>query len=250
MSGKGHKGSLAAGYPDIAAQWHPTKNGALTAGDVTARSGRKVWWQCGKGHEWQATVAGRTGGTGCPICAGKKVLKGYNELVTVNLELARQWHPTKNGSLTPDAVTKGSNKIVWWQCEKGHEWRAVISSRSGGSGCPHCNGATSFAEQALCFYIRKLYRAENKFKIQKREVDIFLPDFSIGVEHDGPFHLRAKTREADLRKDALLREQGIYLIRVREPFPFSWTEKRRWSPTPTARRTMRNWSGPSAQLWS
>ena len=54
--------------------------------------------------------------------------------------LASEWHPTKNGNLTPDKVTNVSGKRVWWKCPKGddHEWEAIISSRSRGNGCPFC----------------------------------------------------------------------------------------------------------------
>jgi hypothetical protein len=55
--------------PDIAAEWHPTKNGDLTADDVTRGAGRPVWWRCQFGHEWKATVNHRTAkGVGCPRC--------------------------------------------------------------------------------------------------------------------------------------------------------------------------------------
>lgn len=217
---------LASFRPDMAEQWHPTKNGRLSSRDVTARSGRKVWWMCPEGHEWQATVASRSSGGGCPVCSGKKVLKGYNDLATAAPELAAQWHPVKNGALGPDSVTKGSGKKVWWVCEKGHEWQAVISSRSAGCGCPQCNPSTSFAEQALYFYIGQCYQAENRYRFMKKELDIYLPEFRIAVEHDGPCHLRKRVRQADAGKDALLRENGVYLIRVKDPFPFSVDEER------------------------
>ncbi|HEY9740288.1 MAG TPA: zinc-ribbon domain-containing protein, partial [Coleofasciculaceae cyanobacterium] len=57
-------------------------------------------------------------------------------------QLAGQWHPTKNGSLTPDQVVSGSHKKVWWKCSKesDHEWDAAIYSRVGGRGCPYCGG--------------------------------------------------------------------------------------------------------------
>ena len=29
--------------------------------------------------------------------------------------LVKEWHPTKNGDLTPKDVTYGSNKKVWWR---------------------------------------------------------------------------------------------------------------------------------------
>ena len=57
-------------------------------------------------------------------------------------EIAKQWHPTKNDPLTPDAVSFGSKQRVWWQCSKNphHEWKAVIGNRSKGSVCPECVG--------------------------------------------------------------------------------------------------------------
>ena len=63
-----------------------------------------------------------------------------NSLEIVNPELAKQWHPTLNGDLKPDAVTFGSHKKVWWLCDKNHEWEAVIGDRSNGSGCGVCSG--------------------------------------------------------------------------------------------------------------
>jgi len=134
---------LASQYPLVAAQWHPHKNSPLTPTQVTAFSNRKVWWLCEAGHEWAASVAHRTSAhSGCPVCAGRKVLPGFNDLATKEPRIAAQWHPELNGALTPEMVTVGSHKRVWWLCAEGHEWRAVIHSRAGKqkSGCPVCAG--------------------------------------------------------------------------------------------------------------
>ena len=130
--------SLAEKFPDIAAQWHPTRNGDLTTDQVSAGNGRKVWWRCDLGHSWEVTVNSRTSqGSRCPVCAGKKPLAGYTDLTTVFPDIAKQWHPTLNGNLTPDQVTAGSNKKVWWRCDLGHEWEAAVIDRtSKGNGCP------------------------------------------------------------------------------------------------------------------
>ena len=61
-----------------------------------------------------------------------------NSLACACPELAKEWHPTKNGDLTPVDITYGSKQIVWWKCENGHEWRASIDSRKRGRGCPEC----------------------------------------------------------------------------------------------------------------
>jgi len=142
--------NLSSLHPDIAEQWHPTKNGALTPEDVTPCSDKKVWWVCSKGHEWQATVHERSiQGNGCPYCAGKRASKEYNFL-KMYPEIAREWHPKKNRDLTPDKVTPVSGKKVWWVCDKGHEWQTTICERSsGGSGCPYCAGSKASKEYNL-----------------------------------------------------------------------------------------------------
>ena len=135
---------LAAQYPLLAAQWHPTRNGNLKPDQVVSGSHRTVWWQCALGHEWRAAVVDRTRGTnGCPYCAGKKVLPGFNDLATVEPDIAAEWHPTLNGALTPRQVTSGSNRKVWWRCREGHVWRTSICNRTNAkkrTGCPVCAG--------------------------------------------------------------------------------------------------------------
>ncbi len=133
---------LATQLPALAKEWHPTKNGALTPKDVVPGSRRKVWWICPKGHEYQAMISSRAQGSGCPVCAGKKIIPGENDLASQYPTIAKEWHPTMNGSLTPDHVLPGSRKKVWWQCRSGHIWQAVVYSRTGNqrSGCPVCTG--------------------------------------------------------------------------------------------------------------
>ena len=130
-------------FPDIAKEWHPTRNGTTTPGTVSPYSNRKVWWNCEKGHDYQAVVGARTlSASGCPYCAGRKVLPGFNDLASLEPETARQWHPELNGALTPRMVTAGSHRKVWWECTQGHVWKAAIYSRTGPQkcGCPACSG--------------------------------------------------------------------------------------------------------------
>ena len=139
---------LATLYPEIAAQWDGEKNGELTAEMVSPYSNRKAWWRCREGHSWQAAIAARTKRkTGCPYCTGRKVLAGYNDLATVEPFVAMQWHPALNVPLTPEQVTAGSRRQVWWQCSLGHVWKARVHSRTGKqrSGCPVCAGRAKAA---------------------------------------------------------------------------------------------------------
>lgn len=134
---------LATQYPLLAAQWDAAKNGALTPETVLPGSNRRVWWLCDKGHSFCAVIAHRVNkGSDCPYCTNRKVLPGFNDLETKEPVIASQWHPTLNGSFTPQQVTPGSSRRVWWLCENGHAWRAVVSSRTGKQrcGCPICAG--------------------------------------------------------------------------------------------------------------
>lgn len=133
--------TVANNAPHLVDEWHPTKNGGLSIHDFAFGSAKRVWWQCSLGHEWESIFHTRTKmGQGCPFCAGKRILAGFNDLATTNTGLANEWHPTKNLNLTPQQVSAGMQTKVWWQCAQGHEWEAVIQSRHRGNGCPYCSG--------------------------------------------------------------------------------------------------------------
>jgi hypothetical protein len=134
---------LAKLNPKLTKEWHPTKNGSLTPNDVTSNSHKKAWWLCNKdnSHEWKADISSRNIGRGCPYCSNRSA-NSQNCLATKNERLAKEWHQTKNGSLTPKDVTPGSERKVWWFCKKdnNHNWEATVKSRTYGSDCPFCAG--------------------------------------------------------------------------------------------------------------
>lgn len=121
-------------------QWDTHRNGNLKLEDIKFGSGKKVWWICPQGadHIWQASFVKRVDGGECPICAGRTIVKS-NCLKTTHPEIAKEWHPTKNGNITPENVYNGSEKKVWWQCAKGHEWESQIKQRVVKKGCQICN---------------------------------------------------------------------------------------------------------------
>ncbi len=134
--------NLAAERPDLAAEWHPTKNGDRSARDVLPASGFKAWWRCSvdASHEWQSTCSNRSlGGAGCPEC--RRARRG--SFAAKHPELAASWHPTRNRGLRPTDVPSTSAQVVWWRCPDvpGHAWRTQVRSRViSGLGCPQCRG--------------------------------------------------------------------------------------------------------------
>ena len=78
-------------------------------------------------------------GDGCPYCAGHLAIQGVNDLATLFPNIAAQWNREKNGDKVPEQFLPMSACKVWWKCQKGHEWKSAISSRTAGSGCPYCS---------------------------------------------------------------------------------------------------------------
>ena len=186
--------SLSKSHPQIAARWHPVRNGDLTPEQVTAGSGRKVWWLCpefcsgGCPHEWEATVTSQIKATGCPHCLPRSHhVCVHRSIVTTHPDVAAQWHPTRNGDMTPDRVLAGSTKKYWWRCPvtcpEGcqHEWETFVANRCKGQyGCPFCSRLT----KQVCIHtsIVGTYPAEAAQWHPTKNGDLRPENFSYGSE--------------------------------------------------------------------
>ena len=239
---------LATTNPELAKEWHPTKNGKLTPKDVTAGANKKVWWYLpyddqvtGKhfDFEWQASVSSRNKGSGCPYLSNQALWKGYNDLATTNPELAKEWHPTKNGNLTPKDVTAGANKKLWWLCNNGHEWMANLNDRNNGRGCPICNETRGEKKIRIILEGKKIsYKAQYSFDNMKL-INVLRCDFAIFnrtgkviavIEYNGEQHYRpvdfagkgpkwaekmfVLTKKRDASKIQYLKENEIALLEI------------------------------------
>ena len=210
---------LAALGPEAAKLWHPTKNSKLTPNDVGIGSGRHVWWKCPKGadHEWKEAIGKQAKyRKGCPICLGRKLVKS-NSLAKLNPGLAKEWHSTKNGNITPYDVRPGSNIRVWWKCPKGddHVWKTSVNERSQGTGCPICNPSTSAPELRIYCELKSIFEStQHRKKIAGYEVDIYVPKLNLGIEYDGVYWHKDKYQR-DKEKNLALHSE-IILLRVRE----------------------------------
>lgn len=206
--------------PDLVKEWDYQNNKNLDPKHVTYSSTKNVWWICPKGHSYKMQITQRTKRMmNCPICSGHRILTGFNDLSTVRPDLAKEWHPTMNGALSPTQVGIGSHKKVYWLCDRGHFYPCQVKNRVHGTGCPFCDKErqTSFPEQAILFYLSKQVKALNRYKIDEFEVDIYLPDLKIGIEYDGVFyHSSEKAKAKELRKNSYLGALGIKLIRIKE----------------------------------
>lgn len=132
---------LATTHPALAAEWHPNLNGDVRPEHVISGSNNKFAWLCPNGHTYWKTIQKRKSGQGCSTCSGRHIEVGVNDLATTHPGIAAEWHPTKNGKLTPQHVSFGSDRLVYWLCAKGHDYPAPINNRTGSkrAGCPYCS---------------------------------------------------------------------------------------------------------------
>ena len=214
--------TLLNAYPEISKEWNYEKNANLKPDDISVSSNQRVWWKCEKGHEWQASINNRTyNKRTCPYCTNQKILKGYNDLDFLYPNIAKEWNYEKNKK-TPYEIGPGTAKKYWWKCKLGHEWQASPVQRvREGTGCPICSSERkiSIPEKTVLFYIQKYYKDKiiSNYRseiIDNKELDIYLPNKLIGIEYDGVyFH---KNRSRDLLKDDLCAKIGIQVLHISE----------------------------------
>ncbi|MCL2540116.1 MAG: zinc-ribbon domain-containing protein [Firmicutes bacterium] len=134
---------------ELLKEWNYKKNKDISPKDYARGSDKKVWWICEHGHEWQAGIGYRTAfGIPCPVCNKTHTLvSGVNDLATLNPALAREWDYYRNSGLRPTKIMPRSMKKVWWKCEEGHSYQAIVNNRSQGSGCPICAGRNEISKK-------------------------------------------------------------------------------------------------------
>lgn len=127
--------------PDLWITWDFNKNAELGIDiwKTTKGSGKKAYFKCLKCDNYNMQfVKNKVNGSGCSICLGKIPSKNHN-LGVLYPELAKEWHPTLNGDLTPYDITPSSEKHkVWWLCDKNHHYDSLVGDRKIGNGCPYC----------------------------------------------------------------------------------------------------------------
>lgn len=165
------------------------------------------------GYIWMIRPDHLLNGNGCPKCKG--ALKKDNKIFWKELEGV-------NSLIIPNGEYTNSKIKVQCVCKIcGYEWSANPNKLLAGTGCPNCNNRnkTSFPEQAIFYYLRKVYPdAINRYKIEntKCELDIYIPSIAIGIEYDGVHWHTKEKRELEKEKYQLCKEKKITLYRIRE----------------------------------
>ena len=225
------KGSIWDFHPEAAEEWMNERNGNISLKEIPICSDTKFWWKCKEcGHEWQATPAERWhkgNNRGCQKCSYKKIsetwrkkgLKNEGSLAETNPELLEEWDYEKNGpDITPYTISYKYSKKVFFKCKLGHSYKQRISLKiKNALPCPFCVRKTSFAEQAIAFYLGKVCKVEQNVFSRRHEIDVLLPELHVGIEYDGwYYHSKPKQKERDKKKEVFYAKRGIKIIRVKE----------------------------------
>jgi len=135
--------SVRSKFPKVAEEWHPDKNPDMTPEGTLSFSDKTVWWVCPRGHDYERRIRERTqSGLGCTenICEiNNKVNSSTgNSLSEYFPELAKEWHPKKNGIKTPENTSYGERFLAWWICPKKHVYSKPVRNRTiNKRGCTH-----------------------------------------------------------------------------------------------------------------
>ena len=208
---------LATKNHDLAKEWYTTKNGDLTPYNVTAKTHKKVWWQCSKNpeHIWDAFINNRNKHlSNCPYCSDR-LPTIENNLLIDNPILCEEWDYGKNNK-KPEEYTSHSSEKVYWICNDcEHKWATRICHRNNGSGCPECNKSKGEKECKIIFLSKgfieiaqdeydkllDIDRHNNTYFIPQKtfeglvgvgngllSYDFYLPKYNLLIEYQGEFH--------------------------------------------------------------
>lgn len=208
--------------PELEKEWDFKENEkiGLYPEKVMAGTPKEAHWICSLNHHYVAYISNRAKKhTGCTFCSGQEVLEGFNDLATTRPELLKEWDYEKNSkiNLFPNKVMRGTHENAYWICPVGHEYVKEIKLRTSGQGCTECakESQTSFPEQTIYYYMRKIFGDEVKNRYGNPEIDIFIPSIKFGIEYDGSYAHRNKEK-SELKKNSILNEIGISLLRIKE----------------------------------
>lgn len=186
-----HTNSLASLRPDLAKEWHQTKNGDLTPHDVTFGYDKKVWWLGECGHEWETRIPHRMKGTNCSICANKKIKINENDLWTTHPNVATML----KDSLLGYKYHHGSTFCTDWICRncgleiKNKEIRIIVKK---GLPCVNCSDGFSLPEKIMSAVLAQLnvnFVSQKSFTwSNNKRYDFYIPELNIIIETHGAQH--------------------------------------------------------------
>ncbi len=157
------------------------------------------------------TICGKDG------CRQKRKTPNLQNIIPIPEDIIKEhWDYELNNNIDPKTLSLKSKQLYWWKDKTGCKYQLPPCVYA-----KNIDTASSFPEQALFFYIKKIFpsainRANYLTKKENFvELDIYIPPYNIGIEYDGVFWHQNRVDD-DIRKNRILNEENIFVIRVRE----------------------------------
>lgn len=189
-------------HASMSALWDYDKN-SLKPTEVYYRSQDKFWFRCDKGHSFQRDLSHiiRRDDATCPVCNGRHLVKGVNDLETLKPDIAKYWDYELN-NFCPDEVTVFSNRCAWFKCANdgcGESFYGSIDGRSLTLGyCDNCRKRNwSVNEKKLAYEIRSWgFDVDEEVRLFGGNVsyDIYIPSEKLAIEYNGLYWHSDKVR--------------------------------------------------------
>ncbi|MFZ2527493.1 MAG: zinc-ribbon domain-containing protein [Rhodococcus sp. (in: high G+C Gram-positive bacteria)] len=224
-----HTKSVAELQPELAAQWHPTRNGKHTPENVVWNSERVMWWKSNCcGHEWPESVRSRDGGQRLRCLSCHTIL---GSLAWHDPGLAAEWSPANPVTAWHVRPHASLPFVPQWSCvtNPDHVWNAPVSSRSNGAECPECRQAGKSrveldhhaAALAIFGNARSGITIQHDAFISRRswttDISVEHQGRTVVIEYDGAYWHRADAKIlVDQRKSLDLLAAGCMVVRLRE----------------------------------
>lgn len=245
--GIGSNSRRVATIADLFRWWDAEANVGMDPAEVHATSDEVVSWQCeDEGHRWRERVFARTERRQeCPVCSGRIVQEGVNDVFTTHPALAVEWHPSLNDGVDPAELTARSNEVVWWRCA--HDdvhpaWQGSVNARAFrqwglvGVACSVCvrEGRGSVGERELASFVEEVAGSRG-FEVQRNvrgviprlELDLVVPGLGVAFEFNGVYwhsdRVPGRAGDYHVRKREACEAAGLRLVSVWED---DWLERR------------------------
>lgn len=220
---------LETTHPYIAKLWDYKKNKNILLSSIQFGTAVKYWFTYPNCNHSRYCIPRNmdkheNGTIGkCPVCANLMFLEGFNDLETVNPNLALEFDAEKNNTL-PNKVLAGGKTKYYWRCPKGHSYYTSIECRiKQHTGCPICakTQKTSIPEKIIFHYIKENFSdtVENYRPewLNGMEFDMFIPSLQLAIEYDGVYwHSKKIVQNKDIKKIKLAYMYGVFLVKIRE----------------------------------
>ncbi len=165
-------------------------------------------------------------GRNCLRCGYEINSQNFRKTLKQFIFDARLVHGDKYNYLMVEYVNDGTKvKII---CPKHGEFYQTPTHHLGGQGCAKCSHHVSKGEKEVYNWLKSFnlnVETSNRTILKPKEIDIYLPDFKLGIEYNGTYwHSDQRQKDPNYHQNKTIkaREAGVHLMQF---WDFEWDEK-------------------------